>query len=44
LIDFPVPWKRKLNFAFYTNEASVKNMLNKKFDDIQFIDSDIDYI
>jgi hypothetical protein len=44
LIDFPVPWKRKLNFAFYTNEASIKNMLNKKFDDIQFIDSDIDYI
>ena len=44
LVDFPVPWKRKLNFAFYAKDDSINNMLNKNLDDIQFIDSDIDYI
>ena len=42
--DFFLPWQSKINFAFYTKEKSTSVLLNSGFDEIQFIDSDIDYI
>ena len=44
IFDFFLPWQRKLNFACNTKNRSDTNVLNKNFDDIQFLDSDIDYI
>ena len=44
IFDFFLPWQRKLNFACNTESRSDTNVLNKNFDDIQFLDSDIDYI
>ena len=44
IFDFFLPWQRKLNFACNTEDRSDTNVLNKNFDDIQFLDSDIDYI
>ena len=44
LSDFFLPWQRKINFAFYTKEKFKSRLLNNEIDDIQFIDSDIDYI
>jgi len=44
IFDFFLPWQRKLNFACNTEDKSIKNILNKNYDDVQFIDSDIDYI
>jgi hypothetical protein len=44
LSDFFLPWQRKINFAFYTKEKSTSNLLNNEINDIQFIDSDIDYV
>lgn len=44
IFDFFLPWQRKLNFACNTKDKSIKNILNKNYDDVQFIDSDIDYI
>ena len=44
IFDFFLPWQRKLNFACNTENRSDTNVLNKNFDDIQFLDSDIDYI
>ena len=44
LFDIFLPWERKLNFAFYSKEKSTSGLLDKKLDDIQLIDSDIDYI
>jgi hypothetical protein len=44
IFDFFLPWQRKLNFACNTENRSDTNVLNKSYDDIQFLDSDIDYI
>ena len=44
IFDFFLPWQRKLNFAYYTEDISVTSVLEKNYDDIQFLDSDIDYI
>ena len=44
LSDIFLPWERKLNFAFYSKEKSTSNLLNEKLDEIQFIDSDLDYV
>jgi len=44
LSDIFLPWERKLNFTFYSKEKSTSNLLDEKLDDIQFVDSDIDYI
>jgi len=44
IFDFFLPWQRKLNFACNAENISDTNVLNKNFDDIQFLDSDIDYI
>ena len=43
-INFNFPWERKLNFAFYSVDDSTKKLLNKNLQDIQYIDSDLDYI
>ena len=44
IFDFFLPWQRKLNFACHTQDKSVTNILNRDYDDVQFLDSDIDYI
>ncbi len=44
LINVSFPWSKKLNFAFYSTNASIKNSIDEKFNDLQFIDSDIDFI
>ena len=44
IFDYFLPWQRKLNFACNTENRSDTNVLNKDYDDIQFLDSDIDYI
>ena len=41
---FFFPWQRNLNFACNTEDKSIKNFLDKNYDDIHFLDSDIDYI
>ena len=33
-----------LNFSYYTEDKSVTNVLNKNYDEVQFLDSDIDYV
>ena len=43
IFDYFLPWQRKLNFACNTENRSDTNDLNKNCDDIQFLDSDIDY-
>ena len=44
LFDIFLPWEKKLNFAFYSKEKSTSGLLDEKLDNIQLIDSDIDYI
>ena len=44
LTDFLFPWQRNLNFAFHSKDKFVSDSLKNKFNDIQFIDSDIDFI
>lgn len=39
-----LPWQKKLNFAFYSNNLNILNIMKKKFKDAQLIDSDIDYV
>ena len=42
-INLNLPWK-KINLTFFSkNNSDLKNF-DEKFDDIQFVDSDIDYI
>ena len=43
-LNINLPWSKKLNFAFYSEDISVKNLINDNFDDIQYIDSDINFI
>lgn len=43
-IDFRLPWERKLNFAFYSDNQKIFKKIKENFSDIQYIDSDIDYI
>ena len=38
------PLQKNLNFAFNSNDKLISRLLDEKFDDIQLIDSDIDYI
>jgi len=44
LLDFFLPWQRKINFAFYAKEKSTQHLINNSLNDIQFIDSDIGYV
>ena len=44
LIDLHFPWERKLNFAFNSNNQEIVKNIKENFGDIQYIDSDIDYI
>jgi len=43
LFNINTPWSRKLNFAFFTEDSSIKHLINE-FNNIQFIDSDIGFI
>ena len=42
--DSLLPGQKNLNFAFYSKDKNILNNLNKDFNDIQYIDSDLDYI
>ena len=44
LLDNFLPWQKKLNFAYYSKDETVKNLLESHFNDAQLIDSDIDYV
>ena len=44
LIDTLIPGQKNLNFAFYSKDKKILDNLNKDFNDIQYIDSDLDYI
>tara|TARA_E500000178_G_scaffold287325_1_gene289478 strand:- start:252 stop:1211 length:960 start_codon:yes stop_codon:yes gene_type:complete len=44
LLDNFFPWEKKLNFAFNSEDEKILKMLNKELNDIQFIDSDIDFV
>ena len=44
LLDNVFPWQRKLNFSFNSDDLDISRMLNEQFDDVQFIDSDIDFL
>tara|TARA_Y200000002_G_scaffold373629_1_gene373064 strand:- start:307 stop:1263 length:957 start_codon:yes stop_codon:yes gene_type:complete len=44
LLDNFLPWQKKLNFAYYSKDETVKNLLEARFNDAQMIDSDIDYV
>jgi len=37
-------WQKNLNFAFYSKDKKILDNLDKDFNDIQYIDSDLDYI
>jgi len=43
-IDGFLPGQRKLNFAFYSNDPLTITELKQNLSDIQYIDSDIDFI
>ena len=38
------PGERKLNFAFYSKDAQTTSLINSNLNDIQYIDSDLDFI
>ncbi len=42
--NFDFPWKKKINFAFFSSEKLIKDKIANHLDDIQYIDSDIDYL
>ena len=42
--DTLIPGQKNLNFAFYSKDKKILDNLNKDFNDIQYIDSDLDYI
>ncbi len=44
LLNIDLPWRRKLNFACYAEKMSEKDFINQNFDDLQFIDGDMDFI
>ena len=39
-----LPWKKKINFAFFSDEKLIIDKIENHLDDIQYIDSDIDYL
>ena len=44
LIDGMLPGDRKINFAFYSKNSSDVSQINQYLNDIQYIDSDLDFI
>ena len=44
IFDKIMPWQRKINFAFYSKEKIISNSLNQNFNNVQLIDSDIDFL
>ena len=43
-VNINTPWKKKINFAFFSNEKFIKDEIKNYLDDVQYIDSDIDYL
>ena len=43
-LDSILPWQKKLNFAFYSEDLNILNILKENLRDAQLIDSDIDYV
>ena len=43
-VSLNMPWKKKINFAFFSNEKFIMDEVDNHLDDLQFIDSDIDYL
>ena len=43
-LNVSLPWSKKLNFAFNSSDSTIKDSINENFNDLQFIDSDIDFI
>ena len=43
-LNINYPLSRKLNFAFNAEDPTVKTLINENFNDLQFIDSDINFI
>ena len=39
-----MPWRKKLNFAFDADDFFIKDLIKKDLEDIQFIDTDIDFV
>ena len=39
-----MPLKKKINFAFFSCEKFIMDEVENHLDDIQYIDSDIDYL
>jgi len=39
-----LPWKKKINFAFFSDEKLIIDKIGNHLDDIQYVDSDIDYL
>ena len=39
-----LPWKKKINFSFFSNDKFIMNEVDNHLDDIQYIDSDIDFL
>ena len=44
VFNIDMPWRKKLNFAFDANDFFIKDLIKKRFEDIQFIDTDIDFV
>lgn len=44
LTDGLFPGVKKLNFAFYSKDRLTTSQINKNLDDVQYIDSDLDFI
>ena len=43
-INLNMPWKKKINFAFFSSDRFIMSQVENHLDDIQYIDSDIDYL
>ena len=43
-LNLGFPWKKKINFAFFSSEKFIKDKIENHLDDIQYIDSDLDYL
>ena len=44
ILNLNLPWKKKINFAFFSNEKFITDKIKNHLDDIQYIDSDLDYL
>ena len=42
--SFKLPWKKRINFAFFSSDDTVRDKIEDHINDIQYIDSDIDFL